>query len=429
MTARWVETCEISLEDLKPFPGNARRGNIQVIQDSIRHLGQYRALVVRRQGDHLTVLAGNHTREALLAEGHVKARCEVITCDDSEAKRINLVDNRTNDLSTYDEQSLVELLTNLDTFEGTGYDSDDLEEVLASIAQKYNEEQAPGEIKDASKAKAEKRSVSLDLIFSWNAMSLHVLTALEIGWNHGLMSKYADNKSVIDIKEKWPTYPGPLFMDNDWQDYDHDNHLAGISLWNPKYATSRDLLTRAQAEEAEVQYYTFDETMDMAAEINQRCENVIVIPKYDCIEKIPSQYVLGYSVPTSYGGTPLHWSLFKGRRTHLLGGSWLKQRALLNLLKDDICSIDNNYICREADFGCYVSREGKEISRPHGIHQIVGENFPIFRTLALTMSLSAIAAEVHEMFGVDITSHGMFIDDESDAWKFRESQDFVQEVV
>jgi hypothetical protein len=94
----------------------------------LRRHGQYRSLVVRDTGSALVVLAGNHTRDALDAEGHGTARCEVIQCSDDEARRINLADNRLAELGGYDDADLAALLEGLDgDFDGTGWTLEDLD--------------------------------------------------------------------------------------------------------------------------------------------------------------------------------------------------------------------------------------------------------------------------------------------------------------
>jgi hypothetical protein len=115
-------TRDIKISDLTRFPGNARRGNVAEIRKSIRRHGQYRAIVVRDCPDGLVILAGNHTRDALEAEGHESARCEVITCTDDEARRVNLADNKLADLAGDDADDLAELLSYLDgDYDGTGW--------------------------------------------------------------------------------------------------------------------------------------------------------------------------------------------------------------------------------------------------------------------------------------------------------------------
>lgn len=132
MPAIFVTVRDIPLGELARFPGNARRGDVGAIRASLRRHGQYRSLVVRDTGSALVVLAGNHTRDALDAEGLASARCEVITCTDDEARRINLADNRLAELGGYDDADLAALLEGLDgDFDGTGWAQDDLDALLA----------------------------------------------------------------------------------------------------------------------------------------------------------------------------------------------------------------------------------------------------------------------------------------------------------
>ncbi|MER6274016.1 hypothetical protein [Streptomyces sp900105755] len=72
-------TVDVALDDLRPFPGNARRGDPAVI---LHRTGQFRSLIVRDTGDGLVVLAGNHTLQALLAHG--PGPCGMTTTQDGE---------------------------------------------------------------------------------------------------------------------------------------------------------------------------------------------------------------------------------------------------------------------------------------------------------------------------------------------------------
>jgi 16S rRNA G966 N2-methylase RsmD len=82
------------------------------------------------------ILAGNHTTDALEAEGFETVRCEVITCTDDEARRVNIADNRLGELpgpdgNRYDDDALVELLSYLDEdYEGTGWTAEDVEALI-----------------------------------------------------------------------------------------------------------------------------------------------------------------------------------------------------------------------------------------------------------------------------------------------------------
>lgn len=149
--ATYTETRTIPLNELTPYPGNARRGNVNVILDSLRRNAQYRSLVVRQNDDNtLTVLAGNHTLQALQVHGagpcdtnpetcgichgqpwQPSARCELLTCDDNTAWRINLVDNRAPETGDYDTDALTELFAEHDDYDGTGYTEEDVQLLTA----------------------------------------------------------------------------------------------------------------------------------------------------------------------------------------------------------------------------------------------------------------------------------------------------------
>lgn len=125
---RYIETIDVPVEQLDAFPGNARVHAENVLRQSARANGQYRAIVARRlEGGALEILAGHGTRDAFAATGAEVVRVEVIEADDAEAARIVLVDNRGNDLAGYDEAALLALLDSFDgELTGSGFNADDL---------------------------------------------------------------------------------------------------------------------------------------------------------------------------------------------------------------------------------------------------------------------------------------------------------------
>lgn len=133
MTTEYVETCMIALEDLQPFPGNARIGDKAALAESLDENGQYRSLIVRlTDEDEYVVMCGNNTLEALEDRGDTAARCEIHKCDDKTALRINLIDNKANDKARYDEEARAKLLDLLDgELRGTGYDEEEVDSILA----------------------------------------------------------------------------------------------------------------------------------------------------------------------------------------------------------------------------------------------------------------------------------------------------------
>lgn len=146
MPAVYVRTDDLPLDELTPYPGNAKRGDVAAIRASLARNGQYRALVVQEvENGPLIVLAGNHTMQALKAEGAKTARCEVIHCDDATARRINLVDNRAAELGTYDLDALVELLSYLDgDLDGSGYNQSDIDRLIDPPLPVVDDDPVPG---------------------------------------------------------------------------------------------------------------------------------------------------------------------------------------------------------------------------------------------------------------------------------------------
>lgn len=130
----YLETTDVPVDQLTPYPGNARRGDVPRIQESLRRHGQYRALVVQKLDGLLIILAGNHTHAALMAEGYATARCEIIACTPDEAARINLADNKMAELGGYDNDALLEILDGLNgDYDGTGYTQHDIDLLLGAI--------------------------------------------------------------------------------------------------------------------------------------------------------------------------------------------------------------------------------------------------------------------------------------------------------
>jgi len=126
-----LATERVKLSSLSPYPGNPRVGDIDLIRQSVRDHGQFRAMVANRRTKQ--VLAGNHLLHALLAEGHTEGLVHWVDVDEVEAAKIVLVDNRTSDLARYDDGLLAKLLQELPTIEGTGWNDSDLEALISRL--------------------------------------------------------------------------------------------------------------------------------------------------------------------------------------------------------------------------------------------------------------------------------------------------------
>src|SRR3990172_889007 len=103
----------VKIDTLKLHPANPRRGNIPAIVESMRVHGFYGVVVAQRSTRY--VLAGNHRLRAARELKIETVPVRWIDCDDIEAKRILLVDNKTNDLAVYDDDELLALLREFDS--------------------------------------------------------------------------------------------------------------------------------------------------------------------------------------------------------------------------------------------------------------------------------------------------------------------------
>ena len=126
----------VNTTDLHPHPRNPRQGDVGAIIESIKHNGWYGAIIAQRRTGH--VLAGNHRLQAARHLGIDRVPVIWLDVSDDQAVRILLADNRTNDIASYDDSSLADLLVSLtstdDQLLGTGYDGDDLDQMLADLA-------------------------------------------------------------------------------------------------------------------------------------------------------------------------------------------------------------------------------------------------------------------------------------------------------
>ena len=137
----------VPINELTPHPDNVREGDIGAISLSLETHGQYRPIVVQESSNR--IIAGNHTWKAAVQLGWKKIAATFIDVTDDQASRIMLVDNRTNDIASYDDQALADLLIELANTEiglvGTGYDGDDLDDVLQKLDRPSREGHTPEE--------------------------------------------------------------------------------------------------------------------------------------------------------------------------------------------------------------------------------------------------------------------------------------------
>lgn len=131
-----LTTEQVDVNRLATYPGNPREGDIGAIAVSLEQNGQYRPIVVNKRD--MTILAGNHTWKAAKYLGWETIAVTYVDVDEQQAKKIVLADNRANDLASYDNALLAEMLKSIaeeDTAAllGTGFDGDDLDTLIEDL--------------------------------------------------------------------------------------------------------------------------------------------------------------------------------------------------------------------------------------------------------------------------------------------------------
>lgn len=177
-----------------------------------------------------------------------------------------------------------------------------------------------------------------------------------------------------------------LFVDNPFRKYNHERHVAVIQQFRPRYATARDVMNIDD----------LPAILDQAEEIAEYAEQVIIIPKCDCVDRIPEKFMVGYATPTSYGGTSLPYSAFSGRRVHLLGGAWAQLRQIMTHSGMNVVSFDFNRIHKLAVNGIFIDPNGYEYRMAHAMPSF--SNRPMWTCMAL--SFAAIRKGVDDVIQV-----------------------------
>ena len=130
----------LPIEQLRSYSRNPRKGSIPAIKNSLKNHGQFKPLLVNtgaQTGEEWAVLAGNHTlaamrelnaeaQEAGKDQPHLMVPCYLIDVDATQAAEIVLVDNKTSDEATYNDEALLDLLDWLPDLDATGYTQEDL---------------------------------------------------------------------------------------------------------------------------------------------------------------------------------------------------------------------------------------------------------------------------------------------------------------
>jgi DNA modification methylase len=121
--------------ELHLLPGNPRRGDVDAVARSLERFGQRKPIVARRDG---TVVAGNHTLQAVQRLGWPEIAVVWVDDDDATAKAFALADNRTAELGSYDDEALAAMVAevgavDMELLGAAGYSDADLAALLGKV--------------------------------------------------------------------------------------------------------------------------------------------------------------------------------------------------------------------------------------------------------------------------------------------------------
>lgn len=392
------------IEDLQPDPANANLGTeagASMVEWSLQQYGAARSIVADKNG---VVGIGNKTMQAAADLGlpirpvHtdgkelvVVVRDDLDFVEDPSARALAVADNRAAQVGLKWDVSVLDAIKEQapDAMRRL-FRAEDMRDIrLQALKEGEPMLDVP---KDSL---PNPRQLPFDVIYTLNGADGTCCMAVKAGLKYGISSK---GYKLCGNVHRFHGQHEVCFIDNDYFGYNHEKHVSVVKELRPKYATVRDVMSAQQCEEAGIAYFPLEQVLDFAEELNAYAENVIVIPKYDCIDRIPEKFMLGYSVPSSHGSTPLPVSLFKGRRVHLLGGSWKAQLAHMAQLGEDVVSLDNNYICFLASIlGNYITPEGRTLSLTDiGIPR---DGLTNVRYVAIALSLGAMGIMVNRIYG------------------------------
>lgn len=172
-------------------------------------------------------------------------------------------------------------------------------------------------------------------------------SVVEMGWRPG--ARYTNLRDIRNV-----SFAGHGFLDIHWKKYDFNRHLDAAALSLPLITVARDV----------ERHRDLDAVLKEAEHLSQYATLVVIVPKDPKLSKclstaIPQHYLLGYSVPSRYGSTPIEPIEFR-RPVHLLGGRPDTQRRLAAQMP--VVSLDCNRFTLDAQFGDYFDGD---TFRPH----------------------------------------------------------------
>lgn len=200
---------DVEVERLRQHPDNPNQGDFGAIYALIKENGFYGELIVQVEEWHEVdgsrepwkgvILAGNHRYGSGVELGYKKLPVAWIDVPPTRQMKILLGDNRASDLRDYDQQGVATILKNIyeeeGSLEGTGYDEDDLDQMVADL--EFDEDvgalQGTEERQWSPEERYEKQYMSTDL-----RQIILVMHQEEYRWALGILKVMHDEEENIE---------------------------------------------------------------------------------------------------------------------------------------------------------------------------------------------------------------------------------------
>jgi ParB-like chromosome segregation protein Spo0J len=124
----------VPIDSIHPHERNVNQADLGAIIESIGVHGFYGTVIVQKSTG--AILCGTHRWRAAHEKGYQQIPVTFIDVSDSQAVKIMLADNRTARLGTDDNAALADLLQALSNdggIQGTGYDQEALDQLIADL--------------------------------------------------------------------------------------------------------------------------------------------------------------------------------------------------------------------------------------------------------------------------------------------------------
>ncbi|MBX7254629.1 MAG: hypothetical protein K1X50_21785, partial [Candidatus Promineofilum sp.] len=279
----------VNSADLAAHPGNWRdhpAAQAEALKGVLSEVGIAGALLAyrsERQGGALVVIDGHLRKDAAPQQWPVL----ILDVDDAEADYLLATHDPLAAMATADAGALDALLSSVQSGEAA------VTAMLAKLAEAaglyYDGEGGVVPLGVEKGARPNPRQLPLDVIYTLQGADATCCLAVQAGLGYGINS---GGYRLCPYTHELSGRHDVMFIDNEYSKYKHDKHMAAVAKFRPRYATVRDIMTPEQCERAGIEHFPLEQILDWAEELQEHAENVIVIPKYDCLDLIPDKFML-----------------------------------------------------------------------------------------------------------------------------------------